>query len=65
MPIEKARNLAQRWNSAFVNLGDAGHIDASAGFGPWPLARHAIETFARQVSTDDRRVSVAEVSQKR
>lgn len=65
MPIEKARNLAQRWNSAFVNLGDAGHIDASAGFGPWPLARHAVETFARHISTDDCRVSVAEVSQKR
>ncbi|MDR5835997.1 alpha/beta hydrolase [Caballeronia sp. LZ034LL] len=49
LAIDEARALAQRWNSAFVNLGDAGHIDTSAGFGPWPLARHFVETLARRV----------------
>jgi predicted alpha/beta hydrolase family esterase len=52
-PIDEARMLAQRWNSAFVNLGDAGHVDVSAGFGPWPLARHFIETLARRVNARD------------
>jgi uncharacterized protein len=49
MPIDEARALAQRWNSAFVNLGDAGHINTAAGFGPWPLARHFVETLGRRV----------------
>ncbi|WP_321801107.1 alpha/beta hydrolase [Caballeronia sp. J97] len=52
MPLDDARTLAQRWNSAFVNLGDAGHINTAAGFGPWPLAKHFVETLARRVSPD-------------
>ena len=27
---------AQHWGSYFINLGDAGHINTDAGFGPWP-----------------------------
>jgi uncharacterized protein len=49
MPIDEARTLAQRWNSAFVNLGDAGHINTAAGYGAWPLAKHFVETLARRV----------------
>jgi len=52
MPLDDARTLAQRWNSAFVNLGDAGHINTSAGFGPWPLAKHFVETLARRASPE-------------
>ena len=52
MPLDEARTLGQRWNSAFVNLGDAGHINTAAGFGPWPLARHFVETLARRVSPE-------------
>lgn len=52
MPLDDARMLAQRWNSAFVNLGDAGHINTAAGFGPWPLAKHFVETLARRVSPE-------------
>jgi uncharacterized protein len=53
MPLNEARSLAQRWHSAFVNLGDAGHINTSAGFGPWPLARHLVETLARRVALEE------------
>ncbi|SAK76049.1 alpha/beta hydrolase [Caballeronia hypogeia] len=52
MPLDEARTLAQRFNSAFVNLGDAGHINTAAGFGPWPLAKHLVETLARHVSPE-------------
>ncbi|SAK97101.1 alpha/beta hydrolase [Caballeronia temeraria] len=52
MPLDDARTLAQRLNSAFVNLGDAGHINTSAGFGPWPLAKHFVETLARRTSAE-------------
>jgi uncharacterized protein len=52
MPVDEARTLAQRWNSAFVNLGDAGHINTAAGFGPWPMARHFVETLGRTVMAE-------------
>jgi predicted alpha/beta hydrolase family esterase len=45
MPLAGARELAQRFGSAFVNLGDAGHINTAAGFGPWPRAKYFIDTL--------------------
>lgn len=36
MPLNVAAYWADRWGSRFVNLGDAGHINVEAGFGPWP-----------------------------
>jgi len=32
---------------------DARHVDVSADFSPWPLARHFIETLARRVHARD------------
>ncbi|CAB3771950.1 RBBP9/YdeN family alpha/beta hydrolase [Paraburkholderia humisilvae] len=46
MPLAEARELAQRFGSAFVNLGDAGHINTAAGFGPWPRAKYLVDTLA-------------------
>jgi predicted alpha/beta hydrolase family esterase len=46
MPLAGSRELAQRFGSAFVNLGDAGHINTAAGFGPWPRAKYFIDTLA-------------------
>lgn len=34
----RAAELARHWQAAFINLGPAGHINAVAGFGHWPLA---------------------------
>ncbi|QBQ96055.1 RBBP9/YdeN family alpha/beta hydrolase [Paraburkholderia pallida] len=45
MPLAGAQRLAQQLGSAFVNLGDAGHINTSAGFGPWPRAKYFIDTL--------------------
>jgi len=45
MPLAGARELAQRFGSAFVNLGDAGHINTAAGFGPWPRAKYFVDTL--------------------
>ncbi|WP_233861938.1 RBBP9/YdeN family alpha/beta hydrolase [Paraburkholderia adhaesiva] len=47
MPLSGARELAQRLGSAFVNLGDAGHINTAAGFGPWPRAKDFIDTLVQ------------------
>ncbi|MCC8401830.1 alpha/beta hydrolase [Paraburkholderia sp. MMS20-SJTN17] len=45
MTLGEARDLAQRFGSAFVNLGDAGHINTAAGFGPWPRAKYFVDTL--------------------
>lgn len=36
MDPDAARDLAEAWGSRFVLLEKAGHINADAGFGPWP-----------------------------
>jgi uncharacterized protein len=33
---EKARDLAAAWGSRWVDLGEAGHINAESGLGDWP-----------------------------
>jgi predicted alpha/beta hydrolase family esterase len=39
MPVDQAGQWARRWGAHFVNLGDAGHVNAESGHGPLPLAR--------------------------
>jgi hypothetical protein len=45
MSLDGAQRLAQQLGSAFVNLGDAGHINTAAGFGPWPRAKYFVDTL--------------------
>lgn len=33
--IERAKMFANAWGSELINIGDAGHINVAAGFGPW------------------------------
>lgn len=33
--IERATKFAESWGSKLVNIGDAGHINAASGHGPW------------------------------
>lgn len=47
MAFERAAQWARRWNSDLVNLGDAGHINSEAGFGPWPEALATLERLRR------------------
>lgn len=35
--LERARLFAKHWGSELVNVGAAGHINVSAGFGDWPV----------------------------
>jgi uncharacterized protein len=49
MSAASARRWATRWGAHLVNLGDAGHINAEAGFGPLPRARRWVDAqVARQ-----------------
>ena len=34
--FDRARTLATAWGSRFIDLGDAGHINADSGLGDWP-----------------------------
>jgi predicted alpha/beta hydrolase family esterase len=34
--VERGRAFAAAWGSDVVELGPAGHINAAAGYGPWP-----------------------------
>ncbi|MEA3125418.1 MAG: serine hydrolase [Caballeronia sp.] len=45
MPFDQAMRLASQLGSAFVNLGDSGHINTAAGFGPWPRAKYFVDTL--------------------
>jgi uncharacterized protein len=33
--IERAAYFARTWDSEFINLGEAGHINVSSGYGDW------------------------------
>ncbi|MET3584807.1 putative alpha/beta hydrolase family esterase [Pseudorhizobium tarimense] len=34
--FEHADDIANAWGSLLIDAGEAGHINAEAGFGPWP-----------------------------
>ncbi|MBC7956796.1 MAG: serine hydrolase family protein [Cytophagales bacterium] len=49
MRADNARAWARRWGSQFVNLGDVGHINTEAGFGPLPQAKTLVELLIHRV----------------
>jgi predicted alpha/beta hydrolase family esterase len=42
---ERARELAQAWGAGFVDAGASGHINADAGFGPWPAGERIVQSL--------------------
>jgi predicted alpha/beta hydrolase family esterase len=54
MSAARAESFAQAWGSGFVNLGDAGHINADAGFGPLPAAKKLTEFLIHRVEQSRR-----------
>lgn len=41
----RAADLAASWRSELVDLGDAGHINADAGYGAWPAGHALLRDF--------------------
>lgn len=39
---ERVVELAAAWGSRVVNLGEVGHLNPAAGFGPWPRAEELL-----------------------
>ena len=44
--LERAHEQARDWGSAVVNVGRVGHLNPSAGYGPWPRAHELIADLA-------------------
>jgi uncharacterized protein len=42
---ERARYFAETWGSEFINIGEAGHINVSAGYGEWPFGLELLRKF--------------------
>jgi hypothetical protein len=36
--IERVAELARAWDSRFLDIGEAGHLNPASGFGEWPEA---------------------------
>ena len=49
MSAASTRRWAARWGSHWTSLGDAGHINAEAGFGPLPLARRWVVAMQQRL----------------
>lgn len=47
MSAAAAERWSRLWGADFVNLGAAGHINAEAGFGPWPDGLVLLERLRR------------------
>lgn len=64
MTLASARRWAGAWGASVLNLGDVGHINTEAGFGPLPRALHLTRAFIQRIESSRRmsRVDVAELS---
>ena len=43
--IDRAREFARAWGAGFRDIGPAGHINAAAGYGPWPELPALLESL--------------------
>ncbi len=43
--INRAEYFAGCWGSQFINIGDAGHINASSGYGPWDVGLQMLQSL--------------------
>jgi predicted alpha/beta hydrolase family esterase len=48
--IDRTRAFAAAWGSRLVEIGDAGHITDSSGFGDWPEGEALLEEFCRDLT---------------
>lgn len=49
LSIERARAFAEAWRATFADAGRAGHLNAAAGFGPWPAGERLLEELLARV----------------
>ena len=49
--VERARQFADAWGSRLVFIGDAGHVNAASGYGPWPEGEQMLFEFCASLSS--------------
>ena len=59
MALPRAHGLAHAWGAELINLGPAGHINAAAGYGPWPQAKHLRDQLVARIAPAPRAAAVA------
>ena len=52
MSIERASLFASSWGSEFIDVGDAGHINAESGFGVWEFGLNRVTVFLEKLIQD-------------
>lgn len=60
LSADEARTWSQTWQTGFVDLGEAGHVNAESGHGPLPPALHLTRFLIRHVE-QSRRIARADV----
>ena len=45
--LDRTATLAQDWGSKVVLLGEVGHLNPVAGFGPWPQGKALLDALCR------------------
>ena len=53
MPIQQAETWAEHWESRFINVGAAGHINVASGFGAWPQGLSIFERFQQSLAESE------------
>jgi predicted alpha/beta hydrolase family esterase len=52
-PFDVAEDIAGAWGALFIDAGEAGHLNAEAGYGPWPEGSMAFATFVSRLKPLD------------
>ncbi|HEY0963747.1 MAG TPA: alpha/beta fold hydrolase [Pseudomonadales bacterium] len=52
LDFSNALVIARRWNSHFVDLGEAGHVNAESGYGPWPGLLRQLQHLRNETTPD-------------
>ena len=54
LSLAAGQRWARSWQAHSINLGDAGHINVAAGFGPLPLARRWVLAQEQRLAREQR-----------
>jgi uncharacterized protein len=46
--LERAKYFAESWGAEFVDIGEAGHINAESGHGEWPKGEELLAQILRE-----------------
>jgi predicted alpha/beta hydrolase family esterase len=47
--LARAQSFATAWGSELIGIGNAGHINVEAGFGPWPEGRAMLDRLMARI----------------